>query len=94
MWNDVRYALRMTLRTPLFTAAVVLTVALAIAANTAVFSVVYAVLLKPLRFREPDRLMLCLPALNLSIRVASFRLESVRSALNPPCAAATRPKLT
>jgi putative ABC transport system permease protein len=43
-------------RTPLFTAAVILTVMLAMGANTTIFSVVNAVLLRPLPFREPDRL--------------------------------------
>src|SRR6202521_429290 len=55
--NDLRYATRMMRKTPLFTAAVVLTVALAIAANTAIFSVVNAVMLRPLPFADPDRLM-------------------------------------
>jgi hypothetical protein len=44
-------------RTPLFTAAVVLTVALAIAANTTIFSVVNAVMVRPLPFRDPNRLV-------------------------------------
>ena len=57
MVNDVRYAFRMMCRTPMFTVAVILTVALAIAANTAIFSVVNAVMLKPLPFLEPDRLV-------------------------------------
>src|SRR5438067_9746224 len=55
--NDFRYAVRMMLRTPLFTAAIVLTVALAISANTAIFSVINAVLLRPLPFAEPNRLV-------------------------------------
>src|SRR6266436_793475 len=57
MLSDVRFALRMMRRSPMFTAAVILTVALAIAANTAIFSVVNAVMLRPLPFREPDRLV-------------------------------------
>lgn len=57
MLKDVRYALRLLRQTPLFTAAVVLTVALAIAANTTMFSVVNAVLLKPLPFHEPNRIV-------------------------------------
>lgn len=57
MLNDLRYAFRTLRQTPLFTAAVVLTVALAIAANTTMFSVVNAVLLKPLPFHEPNRIV-------------------------------------
>jgi putative ABC transport system permease protein len=57
LWNDITYALRMMRRTPLFTAAVVLTVTLAIVANATIFSVVNAVMLRPLPFKDPDRLM-------------------------------------
>jgi len=57
LFHDISYAGRMMRRTPLFTAAVILTVMLAIAANTTIFSVVNAVLLRPLPFREPDRIM-------------------------------------
>jgi putative ABC transport system permease protein len=55
--QDIRYAARMMHRTPVFTSAVVVTVALAIAANTAIFSFVNAVMIRPLPFREPDRLV-------------------------------------
>lgn len=57
MLKDIRYAFRTLRQTPLFTTAVVLTVALAIAVNTTMFSVVNAVLLKPLPFREPGRIV-------------------------------------
>jgi putative ABC transport system permease protein len=57
MFNDIRYSFRMMRRTPMLTAAVILTVALAIAGNTAIFSVVNAVMLRPLPFMEPNRLV-------------------------------------
>ena len=57
LFHEFSHAARMMRRTPLFTATVVLTVALAIAANTTIFSVVNAVMLKPLPFREPNRLV-------------------------------------
>src|SRR5204862_1029846 len=55
--HDCAYGVRLMRRSPGFTAAFVLTVALGIGATTAMFSVVYSVVLQPLPYREPDRLV-------------------------------------
>ena len=59
-FRDLRYACRQLRRQPAFSSAAILTLALGIGATTAVFTIGYGVLLRPLPYRDPARLMMVL----------------------------------
>lgn len=73
--QDLRYAFRMVVRTPALALVIMLTLALGIGLTTAMFSVVHGLLLRPLSFDEPDRLLV------LHTRLSNGEVES---ALSPP----------
>jgi putative ABC transport system permease protein len=57
IWSDLNFSLRMLAKNPFYALVAVIAIALGIGANTAIFSVVNAVLLRPLPFRNPERLV-------------------------------------
>ncbi len=83
-WNDVRYSLRTMRGSRAFTLTAILTLAVGIGGNTAIFTVLRAVLLKPLAYRTPDRLVYLgadHPRKNqLDVQFQLSRLEHLRKA--------------
>src|SRR5213592_810136 len=57
LFKDIRFGVRSLLARPAFAAVAIITLALGIGANTAIFSVINAVLLRPLSYEQPDRLV-------------------------------------
>jgi putative ABC transport system permease protein len=82
--QDIRYSLRTLGRSRVFTATAILTLALGIGGNTAIFTVIRAVLLKPLEYNDPDRLVYLVldnPKLNgREIPFSLLRYEETRKA--------------
>jgi len=72
LWIDIRYALRMLAKSPRLTAVLLVTLALGIGASTTIFSVVNSVVLQPLAYQAPDRLIRVYTELSGKINVGQL----------------------
>src|SRR3954468_23542630 len=90
MFAEFRFAFRALLKQPGFTAIAVLTIALGVGANSAIFSVVDAVMLRPLPFRDADRVLMInehtprFPLLSLSAENLADVCGTGLTAARPP----------